>query len=39
VQPSNPYLVGLSGTWFTFCDAATPSVRPTWGALKIHYGL
>lgn len=38
VQPLNPYLVGLNGTWFGYCDDATPAARGTWGALKIRYG-
>lgn len=37
VQPMNPYSVGLSAAWFGYCDAATPSAKPTWGALKIRY--
>lgn len=36
VQPSNPYQITLG--FFDYCDAATPAFKPTWGALKLHYG-
>ncbi len=37
VQPQNPYQVFLN-PGFTFCSAATPTTKPSWGALKIRYG-
>ena len=35
VQPINPYQIAL--TFMTYCDAPTPTARPTWGSLKIRY--
>lgn len=37
VQPLNPYQVFLN-PGFTFCEAAVPTSRHTWGSLKIRYG-
>jgi hypothetical protein len=36
-QPINPYSVGLNANYFTYCDASTPAMRPTWGSLKVMY--
>lgn len=37
VQPINPYQVFFNPDFFSFCDAATPVLRQTWGSLKLHY--
>lgn len=36
-QQLNPYSVGLNANYFSFCDAATGTVKSTWGQLKILY--
>ena len=38
IQPINPYQVFFN-PGFEFCGAATPNSHPTWGSLKIRYGL
>lgn len=35
VAPVNPYQLSLG--YITYCDAATPAAKPTWGALKLRY--
>lgn len=35
VAPVNPYQLSLS--YISYCDAATPAAKPTWGALKLRY--
>ena len=35
VQPMNPYQITL--TYMAYCQAPTPSLRPTWGRLKSFY--
>ena len=35
VQPINPYHLAMA--FMSYCDAATPAVRSTWGSLKIRY--
>lgn len=35
VAPVNPYQITLD--YITFCDAATPAAKPTWGSLKLRY--
>jgi hypothetical protein len=33
--PINPYQISLN--FFSYCDAATPTLLPTWGSLKSYY--
>lgn len=35
VGPQNPYTIGLA--FSSYCNAATPTARPTWGGLKSIY--
>lgn len=35
MNPPNPYTINLTG--FAACDAATPSLRSTWGNVKSYY--
>jgi hypothetical protein len=37
VQPLNPYQVFLN-PGFGYCEDATPTMRSSWGSLKIRYG-
>jgi hypothetical protein len=35
VQPINPYTINLD--FMAYCEAPTPALPATWGALKVHY--